>query len=207
MDRSLGTLMRTCWRPLAKRAAKAYVAGPGLIDAVDVARRLNRAGIAGTIGFWNDERDRPRSVAQAYFDVCAAVAVDRLNCALSIKAPAVQFDAGLLNEVLERGRRTGLRIQFDSLGPESTDRTFAAIARMLPFPPGLGCTLPARWRLSLRDAESAVELGLHVRVVKGQWADPEGPEGDVRANYLAIVDRVAGRARSVAVATHDAALA
>jgi proline dehydrogenase len=207
MDRSLGTLLRAGWRPLAKRAGRAYVAGPGLADALSVCRRLNRLGITGTIGFWNDNTDLPRSVAQAYMAVCGAVSIERLNCALSTKAPALRFDAELLQEVLQHGRRTGLRIQFDSLGPEDADRTYAAIARALPYAPGLGCTLPARWRRSLRDADRAVELGLHVRVVKGQWEDPNRADGDLRAQYLAVVDRLAGRARSVSVATHDTELA
>jgi proline dehydrogenase len=48
---------------------------------------------------------------------------------------------------------------------------------------------------------------LHVRVVKGQWADPVKPEVDLREGFLSVIDRLAGRARSVSVATHDAALA
>jgi proline dehydrogenase len=46
-----------------------------------------------------------------------------------------------------------------------------------------------------------------VRVVKGQWADPGDPRRDARAGFLAVIDRLAGRARHVGVATHDDRLA
>jgi proline dehydrogenase len=44
-------------------------------------------------------------------------------------------------------------------------------------------------------------------VVKGQWPDPAVPDGDVRARFLELVERVAATAPHVAVATHDAPLA
>jgi proline dehydrogenase len=71
----------------------------------------------------------------------------------------------------------------------------------------VGCTLPARWSRSLIDVERAADLGLRVRVVKGQWADPAEPDIDIGAAYLKLIDRLAGRVRTVAVATHDPALA
>jgi proline dehydrogenase len=74
--------------------------------------------------------------------------------------------------------------------------------------PRLGCTLPARWHRSLCDAERAVNLGLRVRVVKGQWADIELQDVDPRRGFLNLIDRLgAVRAPHVAVATHDADLA
>lgn len=46
-----------------------------------------------------------------------------------------------------------------------------------------------------------------MRVVKGQWPDPDEPGRDVRAGFLDVVDALAGRAAHVRVATHDASLA
>jgi proline dehydrogenase len=48
-----------------------------------------------------------------------------------------------------------------------------------------------------------VDQGFSVRVVKGQWPDPEAPKHDQRTGYLEVVRRLAGRARHVAVASHD----
>jgi proline dehydrogenase len=41
-----------------------------------------------------------------------------------------------------------------------------------------------------------------VRVVKGQWPDPSHPV-DPSEGFLRIIERLAGRARHVSVATHD----
>src|SRR5207247_2008647 len=71
----------------------------------------------------------------------------------------------------------------------------------------IGVTLPGGWRRSLEDAELAIEHGLRVRVARGEWPDPGEPGLDAAAGCLALIDRLAGRAVHVSVATHDAELA
>lgn len=207
MSSSLRKLLWACWLTLAKRAARCYVSGPELADALRACCRLSQQGFASTTCFWNRESDNPRQTADAYLATLDVLARVKLNCQLSIKAAALGFARELVAEVLERAREGDVSIHFDSLGPEGADETFSLIAGALPHYPKLGCTLPGRWRRSPRDADRAIELGVSVRVVKGQWVDPDEPEIDLRAGFLAIVDRLAGRARHVAVATHDPPLA
>jgi proline dehydrogenase len=139
----------------------------------------------------------------------AAEALSRngLDAYLSVKAPALGFSPDRVAKLLERTRPAGVRVHFDSLSAESAERTFALVGDAREHHDGLGITLPGRWRRSLDDADAAVELGFEVRVVKGQWPDLQAPEHDPRAGFLAIVERLAGRARRVAVATHDEGLA
>jgi proline dehydrogenase len=87
------------------------------------------------------------------------------------------------------------------------ERVLGCVAGAACDNPQVGCVLPGRWQRSLRDADLVSRLQIRVRVVKGQWADPEHPDIDLREGFLAVVDRLAGRARHVAVATHDAQLA
>ena len=68
-------------------------------------------------------------------------------------------------------------------------------------------TLPSRWRRSISDAERAIDLRVAVRVVKGQWPDPDDPKRDPSTSYLNLIDVLRGRATNVGVATHDASLA
>ena len=207
MSRSLRDMLRACWLPIAERAARAYVAGPELSDALRTGHWLSRQGFASSIGFWNGDDDEPRQVADAHLAALDALAGENLDCYLSIKAPPLEFDRRLLAELLDRAHRRSIGVHFDSLGPEAADETFACIASARQHYPKLGCTLPGRWRRSLRDADSAVDLRLNVRVVKGGWVDPEMPEVDLRAGFLAVIDRLAGRATQVGVATHDPSLA
>jgi proline dehydrogenase len=206
MDNFAHRIWRACWMPLARFAARAYVAGPSLADAVRAARRLSTRRFASTVGFWNRGDESPREVLGQYLAAIEAVGREGIDCYLSIKAPALGLSRPLLIETVQAAAGAGVRVHLDSLGPETAERTLALLARLADHHE-MGYTLPGRWRRSLGDAERATALGLRVRVVKGQFADHERAEMDPRNGVLAIVERLAGRARHVAVATHDASLA
>jgi proline dehydrogenase len=201
---------------VARRAARSYIVGEDLGGAIRASLSLANCGIASTICYWNRELEPPRDIVNANFGILEQIAEERLDAYLSVKAPPFGTSYELVREIVDRAGLTGTRVHFDSHEAETTDRTFDLLRDVAVHRersagsgrgPELGCTLPGRWRRSLLDADRAVELGLCVRVVKGQWADPEEPDRDMRAGFLAVVDRLAGRARLVSVATHDTSLA
>lgn len=203
MNRRISKMIWSAWEAVAKYAGRAYIAGPELENAMSTCRRLSGLGFGGTICFWNVESDSPKRIVDANISALAALANEKIDCYLSIKLPALNYDLMILNEVLEQARHKNTLVHFDSLEPEAADRTYSMISQAARCYPHLGTTLPGRWLRSLTDADLAVDLGLHVRVVKGQWADPQHREMDARQGFLTLIDRLAGRARSVAVATHD----
>jgi proline dehydrogenase len=149
----------------------------------------------------------PSAIAEAHLSELEVLSSEKLDCYLSIKAPALGYAGGFLYRVLRQAQHYGVGVHFDSHGMETADETFSAIDEARRLHDNIGCTLPGRWRRSVRDAERAVRLGLNVRVVKGQWADPADPKRNAEAGFLSVIDRLAGRARYVAVATHDTLLA
>jgi proline dehydrogenase len=163
--------------------------------------------VASTICPWNAEGDSARRVADAYRAALDGLSQAHLDGTLSIKAPALGFSTDLLGEVLTTARSARIGVHFDALAPHTAEQTLALAETAVAQWPMLGCTLPGRWQRSPSDADWAVARGLGVRVVKGQWPDPGAPEYKARAGFLAVVERLAGRARHVAVATHDAPLA
>jgi proline dehydrogenase len=194
--------------PLAARAARAYIAGPELGDAVRLSQQLAERGFSATVGFWDGLGDSPRDVADHYLAALDTITDAKLEAYLSIKFPALGSSNVLLEEVFARARRNRVRVHFDSLGPETADEAWAAIAAAAGDASlELSCSLPGRWRRSLDDAEQAIARGVVVRVVKGQWPDLDCPELDMRQGFLQVIDRLAGRARHVAVASHDVELA
>jgi proline dehydrogenase len=207
MIKALKKFRWACWELVAKVLARSYIVGPELEDAIQAFRRMAKAGTASTICYWNVEEDSPALVAAAYGRAIEALGQEKADGYLSIKAPALHMDRTLHRQVAEHAREKGIRLHFDALALEVTDDTFSLISDLLPLQPTIGCTLPGRWRRSPADADWAVERGLRVRVVKGQWVDPSWPEADLREGFLAVIDRLAGRAVHVAVATHDAPLA
>jgi proline dehydrogenase len=197
-------ILRDAWQRLAAHAAKSYVAGPQLSDALGVARRAAKKGIGSTICFWNVKGDDPHAVADAYTAALKQLKEEALDAYLSVKAPALGFSKDLIARLGQAAGSAGMELHFDSLEPEHADQTFSLLVNLSPRP---GCTLPGRWQRSIADTDLAVKHALNVRVVKGEWVDPQHPDIDPALGFLRVVDRLVGSARKVAVATHRPELA
>src|SRR5215475_13809052 len=143
---------------LIRRAASAYTAGPALQDARTVCDRLARQGIASTVCYWDIYSDHPASISQAYVGTLRNMSGHQTDCYLSIKAPALKFDIDVLKKVLEEAKRLNAVVHFDSMAPDTVDRTFDFIAQAQVIYPQLGCTLPGRWRRSVADARRALDM-------------------------------------------------
>lgn len=182
---------------------------PGLllVDALTEMRRCQDAGMAPTLAYFSEIGESPRLVADACLSCVDALATLGDEGVLSLRASALGYDADLLAQVLRRAQTSQVAVQFDSQGPDSANAMFASIHANRGHHDQIGVTLPGRWTRSRADAEQACELGMRVRVVKGQWADPLCPQFDERAGFLGLINRLAGKASSVSVATHDAPLA
>jgi proline dehydrogenase len=191
-----------CLLPLARRAAGSYVAGEHLDDALEVADRLAERGLGVTLGYWDAEGEPPRHVADTYLAAIEALA-GRDHAYLSIKVPSLKFSDELVKEIVDEAAKSRVRLHFDALGPDMADRSRALCGRLLDQGVDVSYTLPGRWVRSIDDAGWAVERGIVVRVVKGQWPDPVDPRRDLRAGFLQVIDALAGRARHVAIASHD----
>jgi len=166
-----------------------------------VVERLAAHGLGSTIGYAAEPGESPRSVAAAYGDAFGRLRGLAADCYVSVKASMLGFDAALVRELAANARRTGRRLHFDALAPEAADRIWSLLEAVPPETP-LGTTLPGRWRRSIEDAARARELGLHVRVVKGQWPDDDRAL-DPAEGFLGVVQALSGDAAEVALATHD----
>ncbi len=194
---------------IVARAARRYIAGPTVADALSVRKRMDVTGLQTTLGFWDGEGDTPADVARQYLEALESMRGAPAHAYLSIKLPALGDNGNLLNEVARKAEEIGCRLHFDALEPKHVARTQKTIEDLRGRFPGLqiGYTLPGRWTRSLSDADWAVERGLPVRVVKGQFSGDAGDEADPRRGFLEVVSRLAGRASHVDIATHDEPLA
>jgi proline dehydrogenase len=198
---------RTAAQRLADRAARAYTAGLTIESLEQVCTGLHSRNLSTTVCYWNQNSDSPDKVAAAYARLIDMMCTFDRESYLSIKAPALKFDAFLIDQLVQRCGQSHLSLHFDSLSAEDNPATWQTVHRIYKAGVPLGVTLPARWRSSVLDAEAAVQMGLRVRVVKGQWPDIEQPDVDPSEGFLTLVNRLAGRAARVAVATHDGKLA
>jgi proline dehydrogenase len=186
--------------PVMRRAASSYIAGAEFKDALRVALRLQSMGFLATIGYWNCEEDSPRHVADAYLQSLAGMQGRKIDH-LSIKLPALDYSHELLEEILCVAKKLDTQVHFDSLGPETVDRTLSMLDRVLSNYPNLGITIPARWKRSLHDIDWAIERNVTMRIVKGQW--PDSSSENTEQDFLLAISRLAGRVNQVNVATHN----
>jgi len=195
--------------PLLRRAGRAYLGGDTVQDALAIASRLHGDGLSTTVGYWDTAECRSEQVMAVYVGALQELARSGLDTYLSIKPPALAYDRVLVARIAEAAKRWNVRVHCDSHGPETADASHATEDALLHvlLPAQVSTTLPGRWERSLRDADWAMVRGMRVRVVKGQWTDPTAAERDPSAGFLAVIDRLAGRAAKVGIATHDVALA
>ncbi|HSH75357.1 MAG TPA: hypothetical protein VLA09_06725, partial [Longimicrobiales bacterium] len=177
-------VVKPAYRWVIGRLAGRFIAGPTLDHALAVAARIQADGRKVSLAFWNEIGALPTAVVDSYAAAVKAAA-ERLSgdAYVSVKLPAAGGDGSVFAEVLALAADCGVRVHFDSHGPEFADERFALLRDALAVrTQPLGATLPGRWRRSLADAAWAVSAGIFVRVVKGEWgaADP-ADEVDPRA--------------------------
>ena len=181
--------------------------GPGPGAAARRCAALDRSGLASTTGYFQAGDDRPDRILAANAAVARLLAGRGGDVYLSVKAPPLGFDPARVRSIAEAAATAGLALLFDAHAPKDSERTLGLVSGLLGDFPGTGFALPARWRRSLADSAAFRDSSARIRIVKGEWADPEWSDADVEANYLALVERLAGRSAPVAVATHDPDLA
>jgi proline dehydrogenase len=191
--------------PLRRRRASAYGAGAGLDAAIEACRRLAAHGLPSIAGYSAMPDEHPRAVADVHLAAFERLATEGLDAHVSVKLSGLGFDEALFADLDAAAAETGRPLHVDALGPQTVDATWRLL-ESVPRTGQVGTTLPGRWQRSVEDASLAAQLGLRVRVVKGQWADVSANGLDPAAGFLAVIDRLRGYAAGVAVATHDVGL-
>ena len=189
--------------PVMERAARAYVAGPELEDALRVSRKLVERDCSSILCFWDGPDDDPSRIAGAYAAAILSALTESSDTYVALKAPSLRYSRELIAGLIPAAQNKNIRLHFDALDVDTVDPTIALISDLLPSYSQFGCTLPGRWKRSITDTDWAVSQGLCVRVVKGQWPDPADPKADLRAGFLKVIAQLAGRAKLVGVASHD----
>ena len=198
-------MVKSVFLPVLRHATRSYVSGDHLRDAIDLAERAASKNFSCTLCYWNDGKEDPSLVASEYSKIIASISDHALDGILALKVPAVWNQPDAIDPVVGLARKHQTTIVLDSHAIDWADANYAVLERLGSA--NLGVAIPGRWARSLRDADRAIDLGARIRVVKGQWPDPEDPKKDLREGYLDVINRLAGRAKFVGVATHDAPLA
>ncbi|MEJ1936389.1 hypothetical protein WDZ92_39855, partial [Nostoc sp. NIES-2111] len=157
--------------PAVQRAARDYVGGESIEDAIAVARRLEAQHLTTSLGFWDTPDYRPSDVRDIYIASIRTLSESGLDSYLSIKPPALRYSAALAEELAAESVKHDVRLHCDSHGPETADPSFRFLEALRAAEPALrlSITIPGRWPRSVDDADWGAAHGIGIRVVKGGW--------------------------------------
>ena len=175
-------LVKSIAMPVLKHATAKYIAGDSLDDAADLAIRAGQQNLRCTLCYWNDGSEDSEIVSGEYAKILNLFGESRIDGALAVKLPALQEREDQVDKIVTLARKVGAPVIFDAHAPEQADTTFKFLEHH--GKERLGLAIPGRWQRSVKDADRAIELGVRVRVVKGEWADPDQPNIDLREGYL-----------------------
>jgi proline dehydrogenase len=204
-------------------AARRFVAGQTIEEAVQVCAALNAAGLAATLDYLGENvttQPEAEAACAAYVQALDRIAAAGIHSGLSLKLTALGLDlgddlaAGLLRDILAHAAalRPARFVRIDMEGSAYTQRTLDIFYRVLAEHRNVGIVLQAYLHRSAADVEQAIAAGAGVRLCKGAYLEPPSiafeTKAEVDANFARLADRLLGeeaRRQGVypAIASHD----
>src|SRR5690349_19270381 len=143
--------------------------GPGTGATIRRCRRLERRGLATTVGYFQADDSSPDQIVAANLSLVAGFAGRGLGRFLSVKAPPLGFDVQHIERIAGAAAAAGMTLMFDSHAERDAEPTLRLAAALLDRFPGTGLVLPARWQRSRNDAVRLRDARARIRIVKGEW--------------------------------------
>ncbi|MCS6903408.1 MAG: proline dehydrogenase family protein [Candidatus Bipolaricaulota bacterium] len=206
----------------AQRAARRFIAGEELSEAIAAVRELNTHHILATLDHLGENTTNEReaiTAADEYLAILDAIARTKVQSEVSLKLTQMGLDIGYelclqnMRRILERARAHQNFVCIDMESSAYTDRTLDLYERLRREGfDNVGPVIQAYLRRSERDLERLIEWGVRVRLCKGAYQEPPtmafSRKRDVDANYIKLLEMLFGpRAQEKgvypAIATHD----
>ena len=216
LDRAIARVLPAVPKPVVRRLAAPYIAGPSLEDAVSIVRRLNGERKLATVDVLGEEVTSTAAaseISQAYHRVLARIEGEKLDSNISVKLTGLGLDLDYdfcranLEALVEDARVRSNFVRIDMEDSTTTEMTLRLYRELYAGGrENLGVVLQARLRRTLVDA-----VGLaNVRLCKGIYIEPasiafQDPE-EIRENFRAALRVLLDQGSYVGIATHDEAL-
>ncbi|RJQ63657.1 MAG: hypothetical protein C4517_04035 [Stygiobacter sp.] len=187
--------------------AKRHIAGTNLEQAEKFCKWSTANGWATTISAWTLPSESKQSVAKKYIEIIKTISRNGFDSYVSIKPSALEFDMKLFEHIVKEVPDKNIRIHFDSLSPDLAEKSLQYFKQVKTIYDNVGYTIPSRWPRSLSDAKEIARMNVPVRIVKGQWQDPDDFKLACEKNYLKMISILINETPLIAIATHDKHLA
>ncbi len=206
----------------AQRAARRFIAGEELGEAIDVVRQLNSQNILATLDHLGENTTNEReaiAAADEYIKILDTIAQTKVQSEVSLKLTQMGLDISFelclqnMRRILERARAHQNFVCIDMESSAYTDRTLDLYEtlRREGFD-NVGVVIQSYLKRSVQDMERLMEWGVKVRLCKGAYQEPPSiafsRKRDVDANYIKLLEmlfslRAQEKGVYPAIATHD----
>ncbi len=209
--------------PFVIRAARKFIPGERVEDALREAGSLGEQGISTIITFLGEnvsDQVEVEAVARNYLETLNLIARNDLDCHISIKLTqfGLDFDRDLcfttVDRIVNRAADHGNFVWIDMESSEYTDVTVDIFKRLKEKHSNLGICLQAYLYRTGDDLAELLELDSVFRLVKGAYREPGEiaypKKKDVDENFFTLASMLLKSSRSEelvhSMATHDSAL-
>jgi proline dehydrogenase len=208
-------------RGLVQRAARRFVSGDTIEDAIAAIRELNTLGITATLDHLGENVETADDAIRAtedYLKALDAIGVSGVQSHVSIKLTALGLDLSdelcraNVRRILSQAQTIGVLVTIDMESTGYTDRTLAIYRDLHREFADLGIVIQSYLYRSEADIAALCQAGAHVRLCKGAYQEPPvhafPKKADVDASYVRLMKMLLSpeaRAHKTfgAIATHD----
>mgnify|MGYP000966101160 CR=1 FL=1 len=204
-------------KPLIKKVATKYIAGPGLEDAVRVTKNLMQSKGCSTIdvlGEFVTTKEMALHEKEICLQVIDAIALNNLDSYPSLKPTSlgmgIDFNFGYDNikELVAKANEKGMQICIDMENSPYTTQTLDLFRKLKSEGmDNVGIVIQAYMRRSFDDIDSVAGLKPFVRLCKGIYREPADvafqSKEEVRGNYKKLLRQLFDKGLYVGIATHD----
>jgi proline dehydrogenase len=205
----------------ARKAARRFVAGETLAEAIQAIRSLNANGILATIDHLGENvttQDEARKAAQDYIDALDCFGQTGVKSHASLKLTQLGLDLGdefcrdNVARVVRKAKDVGAFIRIDMESSDYTDRTLAILRSLRAEFDNVGIVIQAYLYRTQDDIAALCKEGANVRLCKGAYKEPADKafpkKADVDANFVVMAHMLLSedarqRGAYGAFATHD----
>lgn len=205
----------------SRRAARRFVAGEELHEALDTVAHLNYDGFAASLDLLGEnvkDEEGTRKVMQDYLDILDEITKHDVDSNVSIKLTqlglAISKDLCMENveTILERAKENESFVYFDMEESTYTEDTIDIYLTMRKKYTNVGVALQAMLYRSESDLERIIAAGGTVRIVKGAYKEsrdiayPKKKDVDnafVKLMMRMFADDALEKGAYVALGTHD----
>lgn len=202
-----------------RRAARRFVAGETLDDAVAAVRDCNRRGIRASLDLLGENTRSQEDAERATREVIAMldrIGEEEIDCNVSVKLTQLGLELGKdycygnLMRIVRHARRLGNFVRVDMEDSRWTQATLDMVVRALAECDNVGAVIQAYLYRSEKDVRMLLEHGCRIRLCKGAYLEPESVafkrKKDTDANYVKLMKILLDSDIYHAIATHDEAI-